>query len=317
MTFGEKLRQLRNEKGITQNELAEKLFVTFQTVSKWENDVNQPDIPTLKQIAQIFNCSIDSLLDVDVKDSQNEIIKCSLCSKQILAKENKHQVTRKDSSGNEMKLVLCDSCYSKIQNQEDPIQPVINIFPTGIQNNSEQSSLPQPVELPKDDSSKPIFSDVEEVKNKTNTATTIKVKEGKHRLSNRNDKVPLIWSIVVGVIALIVVIIISAVLGKFSGATIGIALGVGYTTTATVYCIFSASYISDVFLEISSWTIKFPGLIFSWDLEGFVWLIGMKILFAVLGFLGAVAITALAIAISALLSIFSFIPVLISNRQSI
>ncbi len=310
MTFGEKLKQLRTEKGITQNDLAEKLYVTFQTVSKWENDVNQPDIPTLKKIALFFNCSIDYLLDIDSKsNNQSDKVKCSLCNKEILPNENKHKIARNNPDGSEMTLVLCDSCYSKTHNQNNQSQQSINIFPIGFQNKSQETKS-----YSQENKSK--LNPIEPTINKPKEEKLVPEVKGKHRLSNRDDKVPLIWSIVLGIIALIVVIVVSAVTSNFSGATIGVALGVGYTTTATIYCIFSASYISDVFLEISSWTIKFPGLIFSWDLEGFAWLIGMKILFAVLGFLAGVAVTVLAIAVSAFLSIFSFIPVLISNRRN-
>ena len=51
MTFGEKLKNLRGQNGITQDELAEKLYVTRTAVSKWENDRGLPTIDTMKQIA--------------------------------------------------------------------------------------------------------------------------------------------------------------------------------------------------------------------------------------------------------------------------
>lgn len=63
MTLGQKIKKLRIEKDLTQKELAEQTHVTFQTVSKWEKDENEPDITTLKQLAKLFNCSIDTLLE--------------------------------------------------------------------------------------------------------------------------------------------------------------------------------------------------------------------------------------------------------------
>lgn len=62
MTFGEKLKQLRSAHNLTQDQLAEKLIVTRQTVSKWELDVNEPDIGTLNKLAEIFNVSVDELI---------------------------------------------------------------------------------------------------------------------------------------------------------------------------------------------------------------------------------------------------------------
>ena len=44
MTLGQKIKKFRNEKKLTQKDIAEQLNVSFQTVSKWENDENEPDI---------------------------------------------------------------------------------------------------------------------------------------------------------------------------------------------------------------------------------------------------------------------------------
>ena len=60
--FGNKLRKAREEKGITQQTLAEKLFVTRQTVSNWECDKRYPDLITTKIISQILEVSLDDLL---------------------------------------------------------------------------------------------------------------------------------------------------------------------------------------------------------------------------------------------------------------
>lgn len=57
MTFGQKIKKLRTESNLTQKDLADKMNVTFQTVSKWENDTNEPDITNIKELAKIFNCS--------------------------------------------------------------------------------------------------------------------------------------------------------------------------------------------------------------------------------------------------------------------
>ena len=60
--FGEKLRQLREERGMTQQTVAEKLYVTRQAVSRWECGARYPDLLTAKKIAQILNVTIDELL---------------------------------------------------------------------------------------------------------------------------------------------------------------------------------------------------------------------------------------------------------------
>lgn len=62
MEFGEKLRKARQENGMTQQTLADKLFVTRQAVSRWENGARYPDIVTLKKISEILNISVDELV---------------------------------------------------------------------------------------------------------------------------------------------------------------------------------------------------------------------------------------------------------------
>lgn len=70
MKFSEKLKKLRKDNNLTQDELAEKLFVTRTAVSKWETDKGFPGIDSLKLLSNIFNVSIDELIsdnDVDNK----------------------------------------------------------------------------------------------------------------------------------------------------------------------------------------------------------------------------------------------------------
>ena len=62
MEFNEKLQELRKRKGLTQEELAEILFVSRTAVSKWESGRGYPNIDSLKAIATFFGVTIDELL---------------------------------------------------------------------------------------------------------------------------------------------------------------------------------------------------------------------------------------------------------------
>ncbi len=62
--LGNRIKQLRLKKGITQDTLAKALNVSFQTISKWENNVSMPDIQLLPEIAVYFGCTIDELFDL-------------------------------------------------------------------------------------------------------------------------------------------------------------------------------------------------------------------------------------------------------------
>ncbi|MCH5159383.1 MAG: helix-turn-helix transcriptional regulator [Clostridiales bacterium] len=61
-TFGQRLQRLRKNAGFTQEEVATKLNITGQAVSKWENDVSAPDISLLVELSDILSVSLDELL---------------------------------------------------------------------------------------------------------------------------------------------------------------------------------------------------------------------------------------------------------------
>ena len=65
MEFHEKLQQLRKGQGLTQEELARRLYVSRTAVSKWENGRGYPNLDSLKAIAGLFSLSVDQLLSGD------------------------------------------------------------------------------------------------------------------------------------------------------------------------------------------------------------------------------------------------------------
>ena len=65
MEFHEKLKELRKSRGLTQEELAEELYVSRTAISKWESGRGYPNIESLKAIAVFFSVSVDELLSTD------------------------------------------------------------------------------------------------------------------------------------------------------------------------------------------------------------------------------------------------------------
>lgn len=61
LVLGENIRRFRKKMKMTQEELADKIGVSFQAVSKWENAQSAPDISLLPLLAEVFNCRIDDL----------------------------------------------------------------------------------------------------------------------------------------------------------------------------------------------------------------------------------------------------------------
>ena len=65
MEFNEKLQELRKQKGLTQEELAQLLYVSRTAISKWESGRGYPNIESLKALAKVFSVTVDELLSSD------------------------------------------------------------------------------------------------------------------------------------------------------------------------------------------------------------------------------------------------------------
>ncbi len=73
VNMGGKIRQLRKQKNISQDVLAQALGVSFQAVSKWENDVAMPDVAMIPAIASFFGVSTDELFDFSLLDQEQKV----------------------------------------------------------------------------------------------------------------------------------------------------------------------------------------------------------------------------------------------------
>lgn len=290
MTLGSKIKKLRVEKGLTQKDLADQVHVTFQTVSKWEKDENEPDVSTLRELSKLFNCSMDYLLSEDDVETpkqeeqpvtktiivhQNDLHVCARCGKDIpeveLASED---VTKKERHGRTTRTVTIGQTY--------------------------------------------YHRDCLEQTKKEREEAAAKARALK---ANSDRKKSFGWGIAGGIVAFVITLLV-LLLNQQLRESVHPALSVlfaviaGYGIFSMLYCIISGSYIGEVFIWCASLSIKFPGLIFSWDIEGIIWVIVMKVLFAIIGFIIGVLALLFAIAFSALLGMFSFPFVLIHNNRT-
>lgn len=64
-SFGSRMKYLREEKGLTQTQLAKLLFIDKSTIAKYETDKIQPSIYILKEVAKVFNVSTDYMLGLE------------------------------------------------------------------------------------------------------------------------------------------------------------------------------------------------------------------------------------------------------------
>lgn len=75
MELAKQIKKYRIEYGLSQDELAEKLYVSRQTISNWENEKNYPDIKSILLMSYIFNISVDELVKGDMEDVKELIFK--------------------------------------------------------------------------------------------------------------------------------------------------------------------------------------------------------------------------------------------------
>lgn len=73
MELGSQIKKYRNELSLSQDALAEKIYVSRQTISNWENDKSYPDVNSLVLLSEVFQTSIDNLIKGDVEVMKEQV----------------------------------------------------------------------------------------------------------------------------------------------------------------------------------------------------------------------------------------------------
>ena len=265
--YGKIIAQLRREHNMTQAELGAKLNVTYQAVSKWENDQSQPDFATMAQIAELFHVPLTIFLS---------------------GEENETAVATAAAEGAEPVLGYCTVCGNAVR-----------------QDNVAQQ---RPVLICKDC----VEADARRKEEEARAAEQQKERQeqGRKWANKRTRNRGLIWG---GVIALVVMILV-AVFYAIGGGTAGAGIVAVLITGIFVYTFSSQMFWGGFIFETCLFGGKIigtPGIIFSFDLDGFIFLIVMKVIFALLKlFIFLITFVFFAI-VSILFSPFTFVPALI------
>lgn len=294
MTLGKKLSSYRKLTGMTQQQLGEHLNLSAQAISKWENDLAEPDLATLRTLSDLYKVSIDELLDLnsspmpDVRvadadanastdastDTQGERIKMPIgyCKNCGIAVED-------ENLGERVPVILCKKCvYDRKRKIEE-----------------EKARC--------------------EREEKEKKEAAIRVKRVKREYLRERRKKSLIWAAVVAGAWLLI-----SIFALTSNYSSNMLLGTIVTP------IFLFTFVASMFYEcavrelverMGPAAIRWPGLIFTFDLDGFMWLIGMKLLFAVLGFIIGVVGSLLSLALAIIISPFVFVYVMIRLHHDI
>ena len=249
--ISENIKNLRREKGLTQKELADLLHVTSQAVSRWEKGEVEPSVDTISGMAKIFEVTTDEIIDGPDKKPKPEVI--TEVQEKIVVEQGKPVLT------------ICENCKRPIYESSEIV--------TQTRRHGRSPSTTHYI--------------------CTDCDKKIKAKQKQDAINYgiSQRKKSFVWATIISVVVLVIGIAV-AVNSSGVGGILG-AIFLPILSFTFVSCLFlKNNFVGDTFLAIASWgVVEFPGLIFSFDLDGFAWLIGMKILFWILGFvLGFLAI---------------------------
>lgn len=262
--YGKKIAELRLAKNMTQAQLGKELNVTAQAVSKWEKGASEPDLNTIKSICELFEITPDEFFGSEPKNKNDETESeenADVSATEVASVYNSAEndgVLAADEKRTHMEI--CSRCGKKLySNAEFEIREKKDF-------DTDDFSVKNPREI--------ICSDC-----------LAKEKIEKNRAELEKDRGSVTRGLVTGSITGALAAIIAAIAAAPYFETVQLvflALGVGYGCFAFVSQCFYCEFLIDMLLFFCR-TLKFPAIIFSFDLDGIAFLIGLKILFAIIG----------------------------------
>lgn len=292
MGVGQKIKEYRNKAGLTQKDLAEQLHITYQAVSRWENNDVEPSIDALKEMCKIFNCSIEELFDMERKEEEKKVEEKVTVLEKVVIQESKPV------------LGVCEQCNNPIYEVED-LNRVNESFVIRTGRTSHTESRQRIL---------------------CSSCNEIRLLEEKRKTEQRKREIEASFkkrriNSFIGA-SLAALLFVSVGISSFVNGEVSI--GFEYLVVSVLaYCftgtmILKNTFIPDMWLEITSWGfVKLPGIIFEFSFDGFVFLIAMKIIFFLLGITLAILAAIFATALAMALSIFVYPFALIKNIKRV
>ena len=112
MDFGNSIKEFRTKKGMTQKDLAIKLNVTAQAVSRWENNEVEPSISTINQMAELFECSIDELFGKEKKEQAQK-------DDNVIININEKEDSKEQEINVKTNIAICSCCNKPLYEQSE------------------------------------------------------------------------------------------------------------------------------------------------------------------------------------------------------
>lgn len=305
MSYGEKIAELRKNSGMTQATLGAKLNVTYQAVSKWERDESVPDFATMCKIAKLFDVPLTYFENVDnatVEASADEPATQSEVTVEEVGEEPGKEIAEEVEPLPATDNPVVDAPE---QNTSAPSQDTSSLVaPAAV------AVTPAPTDAKIATPAKPVKS----VSGSESQAKKHFNYEESKVIRRRN-----IGLIAGGAITL-VALILSIILLVKSTPPVDAGFAVGYCAAVIVFGytfftqLFWGGFIIDVVM-LGGKIIGTPGIIFTFDLDGFIFLIAMKILFAVIKLLVFILTIIFFLVIAIVLSPFAFAPQIIKMSR--
>ena len=274
MTLGQKLSAYRKLSGITQQQLGEQLNVSAQAVSKWENDQTEPDLNTMRALADIYKVTVDTLLSTE----------------NVPFVLNEEPDTLETEAENAPALIgFCKTCGISVTEENLGEQAPVVLCKKCLQD-------------------KKLAAERAAVAEKRAKEAQEAAKKREIYINREACKRRFIWSTAVAsiVAAIIFFSSLSSLIADFTFSYLIASVVITYIVFAFVSCLFYDCFVQEVVVDWFGKSFHAPGLIFSFDLDGLLWLIFMKLFFFVLGILLGIAAAIIGIALGLICAPFVF-----------
>jgi len=283
MGIGAKIKELRMKANLTQKDLADKLCLTYQAISRWENDEVEPSFDAIKQMCKFFNCTTDELLgveheEVDVIDTTADVIK-----EESITEENNED---------EEESYICEYCNKIIKNKNDLVRrEKSHTVRKGRRHHTVYSTVT-------------LCKECAEEEDKEEEARAIAIKNSTKEEFKKKRIKSFIWGGIVGLFFLICGIY-NLIEGNEGGWETILTAFMAFTFVSCL--ILNNNFIGEMWCEIASWGfVQLPGVIFDLSIDGLIFLIVVKVGLAILGFLLALLCVIFATILGFILSIFVY-----------
>ena len=295
MTLGKKLSRMRALADLTQGQLGEKLSVSPQAISKWENDLAEPDLATLRKLAELYHVSLEELLTLEEEEQEQ----ASDAPTQELEEAPAAPVAETPAPAPVATPIgFCKDCGVTVTEENLGQKSPVVLCKKCVEARKAAAAREAAAKKAREEAAQ---------------RETAARKEGKRAEINRRRA----WSFsIAGIVTAAFIALVVVLMGEFSFPMVAVIVLGGYIVFSFVHCLFYDCWVQEVVVDWFSKSINWPGLIFEFDVDGCLWYIGMKILFFLLGMLFGIVVGSIGITLGLIIAPFVFPYVLVKLHQA-